>query len=44
MEIGTLFEVFRFGFAIFIVLRCFSILFTGVKDIHEIDDIMKDRK
>ncbi len=42
MEVGTLFEVIRWGFSIFIVVWCFSILFTGLKDINEIDDIMKE--
>lgn len=44
MEFGTLFEVCRWGFSIFIVVWCFSILLTGLKDMNEIDDIMKDRK
>lgn len=44
MEVETLVEVCRWGFSIIIVLWCFSILFTGLKDINEIDDIMKDRK
>lgn len=44
MEVGTLFEVIRWGFSIFFVIWCFSILYTGIKDMNDIDDIMKDRK
>jgi len=44
MEAGTLFEVLRWGFSIFIVVWCFSMLYTGIKDMNDIDDVMKDRK
>jgi len=44
METGTLFEVIRWGFSIFIVVWYFSILYTGIKDRNDIDDVMKNRK
>ena len=44
MGLGTLFEVIRWGFSIFVIIWCFSMLYTGIKDMNDIDDIMKDRK
>ncbi len=43
MEARTLFEVIRWGFFIFVVIWCFSILYTGIKDINNIDDVMKNK-
>jgi hypothetical protein len=31
-------------FSIIIVIWCFSMLYTGIKDMNDIDDIMNDRK
>ncbi len=42
-EVGTLFEMCRWGFSIFIVVCCFSSLFTGLKDMNEIDNIMNTK-
>lgn len=44
MKLETLFELIKCGFSIFIIIWCFANLFTGLKDISKIDDIMKDRK
>jgi hypothetical protein len=44
VEAGTLLEVLCWGFSIFIVVWCFSMLYTGIKDMNDIDDVMKDRK
>jgi hypothetical protein len=44
MKVGTLVEVLRCGFSIFIIVWCFSKLYTGIKDINDIGDVMKDRK
>jgi hypothetical protein len=43
MEVGTLIEVIRWGFSIFVVVWCFSMLYTGIKDMNDIDDIMKKK-
>lgn len=44
MEVETIFELCIWGFPIFIIIWCFSILFTGLKEINEINDIMKGRE
>ena len=43
MNIETLFEVCKWGFSIFIVIWCFLNMFAGLKDITEINNIMKDK-
>ena len=43
MDDLTLFEVIRWGFSIFVVILCVSILYNGFKDINYIDDIIKNK-
>ena len=43
-EISNLVELYRFGFTIFIVILCFINLFSGLKKISEIDDIVKKKQ
>lgn len=38
------FEVFKWIFSIAIIAWCFSNIFIGLKDISQIDDIMRSKK
>jgi hypothetical protein len=39
MEIGTLIDLIRYGFAVVVIIYCIRLLWKGLKDISKIDNI-----